>query len=528
MLIKTKTVRRVSVGPLGDDMVKEIMQLAGAGFLLSASAAFVVAEDEVSVNGFGQFAAHGDIGAVKHAGSIEYNEQDQHYVISGSGKNMWFGEDELHFAYNKIKGDFIVRAEIKFHGEGVDPHRKAGWNLRSSLDTDSPNIHATVHGDGLTSLQFRAEKGGDTDQYVLNLNAPDVIQLERRGDIYTMSAAHHGEPFQVTSVSHVKLGEELYVGLSVCSHNADVVEAATFSNVRIIIPAAKDFQPYRDYIGSNLEIMDMATYNRRIIYRSPDSLQAPNWTHDGKTLIYNSKGLMFNFDLATNTPGILNTGFANNNNNDHVLSWSGKELAISHHAGDDQDRSTIYTLPLSGSDKPKRITAKGAGHSFLHGYSPDDKTLIFTGERKGKYDIYAIDIKTGKETQLTDTATLDDGPEYSPDGKTVYFNSNRTSTMQIWRMQADGSNQEQLTFDKYNDWFPHVSPDGKKIVFLSYMDDINSGDHPFYRHVYLREMPVEGGEPKIIAYIYGGQGTINVPSWSPDGSKIAFISNTRL
>src|SRR5690606_37977460 len=179
----------------------------------------------------------------------------------------------------------------------------------------------------------------------------------------------HGEPFQVTSVSHIKLGEEVYVGLSVCSHNADEVETATFSNVRIIIPAAKDFQPYRDYIGSNLEVMDMKTYNRRIIYRSPDSLQAPNWTHDGKTLIYNSKGLMFNFDLATNVPGILNTGFADNNNNDHVLSWSGKELAISHHADDDQDRSTIYTLPLSGSDKPKRITAKGAGHSFLHGYS---------------------------------------------------------------------------------------------------------------------------------------------------------------
>lgn len=508
-------------------MVKKMLQLASAGFLFSMSSALALAQNDTPT-ALGQFAVHGDIGAVKHAGSAKYLEQEQHYVISGSGKNMWLGEDELHLAYNKLKGDFIVRAEVKFHGEGVDPHRKAGWNVRTNLETSSPNIHATVHGDGLTSLQFRAEEGGETDQYLLKVSAPDVIQLERRGDKYIMSAARHGDPFQVTSVSHIKLGDELYVGLSVCSHNADVVETATFSNVRIIIPAAKDFRPYRDYIGSNLEIMDMTTYNRRIIYRSPDSLQAPNWTHDGKTLIYNSKGLMFNYDLATNKPSVLNTGFANNNNNDHVLSWNGKDIAISHHASDDEGRSTIYTLSLTGSDKPRQITAKGMGHSFLHGYSPDDKTLIFTGERKNKYDIYAIDIDTGKETQLTDTATLDDGSEYSPDGKYIYFNSNRTGTMQLWRMAADGSNQEQLTFDKYNDWFPHLSPDGKKIVFLSYMDDIDSGDHPFYRHVYLREMPIDGGEAKIIAYIYGGQGSINVPSWSPDGSKIAFVSNTQL
>lgn len=476
----------------------------------------------------GQFTDHRDIGSVKHQGSIKYDEVEQQYRISASGKNMWAGEDELHYAYTQLTGDFILRAHVGFEGVGVDPHRKLGWNLRTSLDSSSANVHAAVHGDGLTSLQYRATSGGATEEYTLAVKAPDVIQLERRGDTYIMSAAKMGEPFQVTSVSHLKLGETLYAGLSVCAHNADAVEAAVFSNVRIIVPAAKDFRPYKDYIGSNLEIMDMASKNRRIVYRSPDSIQAPNWTLDGKTLIFNAKGLLHNFDIRSGKVSLLNSGFANNNNNDHVLSWSGKLIGISHHVAEEGGDSTIFTLPVSGSDKPRRITAKGVGHSYLHGFSPDDKALIFTGERKGKYDIYRIDIQSGKETQLTDTATLDDGSEYSPDGKYIYFNSNRTGRMQLWRMLADGSNQEQLTFDNYNSWFPHVSPDGKKIVFLSYMDDIDPGDHPFYRQVYLREMPSDGGEPRIIAYVYGGQGTINVPSWSPDGSKIAFVSNTRL
>ncbi|WP_223144935.1 TolB family protein [Teredinibacter waterburyi] len=481
----------------------------------------------------GQFSDNADIGPVKNRGSLSYDAKNQSYTMTASGANIWGQHDEMHFAWNRMNGDFIVRARIQFQGEGVDPHRKAGWTVRSSLASQAAHVNATVHGDGLTALQFRAKTGGDTSEYRLNLTNTNVIQLERRGDVFIMSAAKHGEPFQTTQVSHLKLGDEVYVGLALSAHNPEVIETASFDNVRIIRPAAPDFQPYRDYIGSNIEVLNLASKQRRILYRSPDSLQAPNWTHDGKSLIYNANGLMYNFDLANAdkanyTPTQINTGFANQNNNDHVLSWDGKSLAISHHNIDDERRSTIYTLPITGSDKPKQITKTGIGHSFLHGYSPDDKGMVFTANRKDQYDIYHIDIASGVETQLTNTATLDDGSEYSADGKFIYFNSNRTGTMQLWRMNADGSNQTQLTFDSYNDWFPHLSPDGKSLVFLSYMSDIDSGDHPFYRHVYLRQMPIDGGEPSIIAYIYGGQGTINVPSWSPDGKSLAFISNTQL
>jgi Tol biopolymer transport system component len=179
------------------------------------------------------------------------------------------------------------------------------------------------------------------------------------------------------------------------------------------------------------------------------------------------------------------------------------------------------SLPaVDGSDNPKQVTTSGVGASYLHGISPDNQIVIFTGNRNGKYDIFAADVNTMEETQLTDTPDLDDGSEYSPDGKYIYFNSNRTGTMQIWRMNADGSNQTQLTFDEnFNEWFPHISPDGKKMGYMSYGTDVESADHPFYKNVTLRMMPLEDGEPEVIVYLYGGQGTINVPSWSPDSKK---------
>jgi Tol biopolymer transport system component len=137
-----------------------------------------------------------------------------------------------------------------------------------------------------------------------------------------------------------------------------------------------------------------------------------------------------------------------------------------------------------------------------------------------------MSVSGGEETRLTTAQGLDDGPEYSPDGKYIYFNSTRTGTMQIWRMKPDGSDQQQVTNDDYNNWFPHVSPNGEWICFLSFNKDVAPGDHPFYKRVYIRLMPVGGGQPKVIAYVYGGQGTINVPSWSPDSKRLAFVSNS--
>jgi Tol biopolymer transport system component len=302
-----------------------------------------------------------------------------------------------------------------------------------------------------------------------------------------------------------------------------VVETGEFHNVRIIVPAADDFEPYRDYIGSNLEILDLATGERSVIYTSPDSLQAPIWTPDGKALIYISRGRLYRFDLESRTPSVIDTGFATANNNDHVLSFDGNVLGISHHSAEQSGRSIVYTLPASGGT-PKQISPTGP--SYLHGFSPDGQWLVYTGQRNGNLDIYKIPVGGGEELRLTDAPGVDDGPEFTPDGSKIYFNSTRSGRMQLWRMRPDGSDPEQVTDDEFNNWFPHISPDGRWIVFLSFLPDVAADDHPFYKHVYLRIMPAQGGAARVIAYVYGGQGTINVSSWSPDSKRVALVSNT--
>jgi len=472
---------------------------------------------------FGVFEGKNDVGNPTRAGSAQYDADKQEYLVEGAGSNMWANRDEFQFVWRRLKGDFILTGDAAFVGKGVEQHRKIGWIVRSSMEPDAAQASVVLHGDGLTSLQFRKLKGGTTEELKSRVMAPAVLQLERKGNTYKMAVARSGDAFSSEEVS-LDLGDEVYVGLFICSHNKDVTEKAVFKNVRITVPAPDNFTPYRDYIGSNLEVLDLATGSRRVVYNVTDSLQAPNWTKDGKALIFNRNGRLYRFDLARKTADPIDTGFAINNNNDHVLSFDGKMLAISNHIKDEGNASIVYTVPVKGGT-PRRITAKGP--SYLHGWSPDGKYLIYTGGRDDEFDIYKISTAGGDETNLTKTKGLDDGPEFTPDGKFIYFNSTRSGLMQIWRMKPDGSDQEQVTNDEYNNWFPHISPDGKWIVFLSFQKDVRPDDHPFYKRVYIRLMPVGEVKPRIIAYVYGGQGTINVPSWSPDGKQIAFVSNSK-
>jgi dipeptidyl aminopeptidase/acylaminoacyl peptidase len=477
----------------------------------------------------GIFDAHTDVGRVRHAGTVSFHSAPQSYLVTGAGRNMWGTEDAFHFVWKRLSGNFILSTRAKFTtpaGSGGEAHRKIGWTIRPSLEPDAAHVTAAVHGNGLVSLQFRRAAGASTEEIKSPDSLPDpnvIVQLERRDGTYLMSVARFGDTLVTRELTGVSLPDTVYVGLYVCAHNDSTVERAVFTNVRITTPAKRDFVPYRDYLGSNLEILDVATGNATIIHRYPGSFQAPNWMPDGKALIYAQEGRLYRFDLAARSAAPINTGFATRNNNDHVLSFDGRMLGISHHTAEDSGASIVYTLPASGGT-PKRVTAKGP--SYLHGWSPDGRWLVYTGQRNNELDVYKIPAGGGDEVRLTSTPGLDDGPEFTPDGKYIYFNSSRTGRMQIWRMRPDGSAQEQVTHDGFNNWFPHISPDGKWIAYLAFPPDVVPDDHPFYKHVLIRLMPIGGGPARVVAYVYGGQGTINVPSWSPDGKRLAFVSNS--
>jgi TolB protein len=482
----------------------------------------------------GIFEASSDIGNPKKQGSAAYNKADQSYSLKGGGYNIWFERDEFHYLFNKINGDFIMTANFEFVGKGTEQHRKTGWMIRESSDEKSSHITATLHGDGLTVLQWRGVAGAamrdPQDEIFAKDSSYNIFQIERKGKTITMRAAHTGKPFDSIGTHEMEnLSDEVLAGPFICSHNPDVTEEVKIWNVRIDKPAPDNYNAGRSGpVGCRMETINVFDGKRMVIWEKAGRFEAPNWMPDSKKLLFNMDGLIYTIPVTGGEIAQINTGTVNKCNNDHGISFNGKLLAISSQKpGATGGGSAVFILPLTGGE-PELITENTP--SYWHGWAPNNKEVVYVAIRGGKkvYNIYRNSIKGGKEVALTDIKDGEhvDGCEYSPDGKYIYYNGNHTGTMQIWRIKPDGSGREQLTFDKFNNWFPHISPDGKWIVIISFPPDIDPNSHPSYKRVMLRLMPVSGGEPKVIAYLYGGQGTINVPSWSPDSKHIAFVSNS--
>lgn len=294
-------------------------------------------------------------------------------------------------------------------------------------------------------------------------------------------------------------------------------------------------------VVSRLETYELATGQRRVIRTDSVRFEAPNWTRDGQFLIVNERGRMYKVAVRDGRKELIDTGTITQCNNDHGLTLDGRTLIVSNNTRQEsRTTSLVYTMPLTeqftSAGPPRLITPTGP--SYWHGVSPDGKNLAFVGQRSGPegkadFDIYTIPITGGQEARLTTSPGLDDGPDYSPDGQYIYFNSHRSGRMQIWRMKADGTDQTQLTNDAYANWFPHPSPDGRWIVFISYLQDQGSA-HPADKEVMLRLMEIKTGQAangqlkeltvRSLTRFKGGQGTINVPSWSPDSKYFAFVS----
>jgi TolB protein len=464
----------------------------------------------------GIFESHADVGTVLHPGSTEYDASKKTYTLTGSGENMWFSSDNFQFAWKKMSGDVSLTAEISFPTGGGNEHKKAALMIRQDLDTDSVYADIARHGNGMTALQIRDEKGGVTREIVSTIAAPTRLRIIKRGNYIYMSLAANGGDLQVAGGwVRVPIQGAFYVGIGVCSHDKDVGEKAVFSNVDISTPPPASGQTT---LYSALSVVPIAGPDVHVVYLAPEHFEAPNWTRDGKAFIFNRDGHILRLPVEGGTPETINTGFATQCNNDHGISPDGTQLVISDQSQEDH-HSLVYMLPLAGGT-PRRITKNSP--SYWHGWSPDGQTLAFVGQRNDDFDIYSISVNGGDETRLTTAKGLDDGPEYSPDGKYIYFNSVRTGLMQIWRMKPDGSEQEQVFNDDYNNWFPHISPDGKWMVFISFDKSVEG--HPPNQDVTLRVMSLADKKITVLARLFGGQGTINVPSWSPDSTRLAFVS----
>ena len=477
------------------------------------------------------FPDHSDVGAVQLPGTTHFNAGDGSYTISGSGDNTWFSTDKLQYAWKRVESpDVTLSAAIRFEGKGSNPHRKAMLMIRQSLDPDAPYVDIARHGDGLTSLQYRDAKGATTREVETSLSGPPSLRLVKRGDFFYVLYAGTDGVWHFSGASmKLPMHGAFYVGLAVCSHEAHLAETAVFSHVQLVTGIGNTGG---GMLVSTLETVPIASTDRRVAYTDANHFEAPNWLHDNSGFLINEGGRLYKVSAQPKggepgagprmtwdgvAPRSIDSGKQTKLNNDHGLSPDGRRVAFSDST--EPGGSRIYTMPLGGGT-PKQITQDAP--SYWHSWSPDGRTLAFTGERSSAFDIYTVPAKGGAPKQLTHNAGFNDGPDYSPDGRWIYFNSTRSGHMQIWRMHLDGSATEQVIHDATEDWFPHPSPDGKSIVYLAYPPGTQG--HPGGRDVTLQLMPASGGTAHLIAKLWGGQGTMNVSSWSPNSNEVAFVS----
>lgn len=473
----------------------------------------------------GLFTNHSNVGEAE--GSVEFDGAKNAYKIAGGGANIWGATDAFHYVWKQVSGDITLSADNAFIGEGKNPHRKTVLMVRQSLDAGSPYADVAVHGDGMISLQYRTQPNQATRELRSTITGPGAtVRLERHGDQFHLIVTKPGiDPDELPNLTTVVMKDPVYVGVGISSHEATVTESTLVSNIKLEVTP-------RTRIRSKLSIYDMSSRKTEVIYSADRVFEAPNWSPDGAYLMINAGGDLYKIPPAGGELQKLALTEKIISNNDHGITKDGGTIAIS---GRGQGTgSQVYLANADGSKA--RLVASGVP-SYFHGFSPDGKWFAYTGERAGNFDLYRMDVEGGVEERLTSHKALDDGPDYSPDGKWIYMNSERSGHNQIWRIPADGGGDndawvQRVTDGALCDWFPHPSPNSKWIVMISFPKGTRG--HPPNRQAQLRLMPMPGGdkikkvEPMTIVTLFGGQGTINVNSWSADSKKFAFVSYERV
>jgi dipeptidyl aminopeptidase/acylaminoacyl peptidase len=473
----------------------------------------------------GIFQGQSDVGSVSPPGTAAYDPHIDTYTLMSAGANTWYHVDGFHYLWKKVSGDWTLTADVAFppraYAHEPNPHRKGILMFRQTLDAGAAYAALSVHGSGMPALQYRRERGANTEDIELNIDLPKTIRIEKRGDIFTVFLSAGGEPLhQVGASTRLHLKSPFYVGLGALSHNVDTTDQVQFSHVALQRPsAAKNARPVLYSTLQTIQIEDQ--YRRATVIRSvPKVMQSVNWLPDGKSLYVHEDGHLERIDYldppAGAPPQPIAVGKLVDCSGNYGVSPDGRWLAVSC-AEKPEGGYQVFVLPAGGGDTVRRLT-DGAQSSFFHAWSPDSRIVAFTRGSASKADIFTIPASGGEESRLT-RDTVNDGPDFSPDGQFIYFDSSRSGSTQIWRMRPDGSHPEQITDDDGQNSSPHISPDGKNLAFLSQPG--NAGSR--VGNAALKIMAFSDGLIHTLAVFQGDRGSLAMYSWG-DVNHLAFIA----
>ena len=495
---------------------------ARAIFMLTLPA---IVSAATQTNALGLFEGQAELGHGTPRGNATYSTATDAYTLTSNGANTWYHVDDFHFAWKKMSGDMTLTADISFppptYTHEPNPHRKGILMFRQTLDPGAAYVAVGAHGSGMTALQYRRARGDNTEDIELNIEAPQTVRIEKRGDVFTLYLSMKGEPLHPVGASvSLHLTEPFYVGLGALSHDTDTLDKVEFRHVKLEPTAAAAIS--QPVLYSTLQTIQTEDQFRRamLIWSIPALMQSPNWAPGGKSIYVLEDGRILNIPYLTPEAGgpprtVAALRLVDCSGN-FGLSPDGKWLAVScadTHGGPHQ----VYVVRPDGTGTPRRVT-QSATPSFFHAWSPDSLTIAFTRGSAGKADIFTIAAAGGTEKRLTHD-TVNDGPDFSPDGKLIYFDSARSGSTQIWRMQPDGSAAEQITDDNSANSSPHVSPDGKSIAFLGQPRGTGEAIGP----TTLKIMTWSEGLIRTLADFQGGRDSFSMYGWG-DNNHVAFIS----
>jgi TolB protein len=482
----------------------------------------------LSADSVGAFPGQSDVGGVTTPGTAGYDAAADRYTLTSAGANTWYHVDAFHYLWIKTSGDWTLTAEISFpppaYRHEPNPHRKGILMFRQSLDAGSAYAAFAVHGSGLTALQYRQERGANTQDVEINIDLPKTVRIEKRGDLFTTFLSLHGEPLHAVGAStQLRLQSPFYVGLGALSHDVNTTDTVQFAHVSLRRPDVANSR--HPVLYSTLQTLQIEDQFRRatVIRNVPGFMQSANWAAGGKTLYVDEGGHLERIAIldppAEAVPQPIAVGKLVDCSGNYGISPDGKWLAVSCRESP-QGLHQIYLLPADGGDAVRTLT-HGAQSSFFHAWSADSWTIAFTRGSASKADIFTIAAAGGAESRLTRDA-LNDGPDFSPDAAYIYFDSSRSGTTQIWRMHVDGSQPEQITDDEYQNSSPHVSPDGRHLAFLSQPANAGSG----IGDAALKIIAFDDGLIRTLVNFQGDRGSFAMYCWG-DLNHLAFISYQR-